>query len=960
MQNSSSSLPSTSGSWSNSSLLSLLGPKWTITITNENIYVTFNGRRFSVSPEKLRVKAGLIFTDIEIEDCRHKKYQLNKLNPFQSQEFRQKLSESLLHFYYKYPEKAFPNYRTWYESFQKEYEKEKSRGWIWIDPLEPYQLHKPEGLGTLIWERHARAILKKLDPDINYALLSNLKDYIDSNNKKYLDVLIKRDSNFFDTVGKNPLTDEQRKAAACFAPRTLVIASAGSGKSSVLAAKSACAVQKGFFLPSEILLLAFNTDAAKDLRHKISSIADKNINVSTFHAFCLSVIGEATGKKPSLASFIDQGKDRTMMAQILAKLLKNPSYRRKFYFYDLFLGSNKTLNQFSRSESSHGSTPGGILTNRGEKVKSEAEKIFADWLFESKIAYNYEKKYPVSTADKTHRQYHPDFYLPQLDIWVEIWALADNEKETEEFAGYQKAKAWKRELHKRNKTNLLEIYARDMHQPRIKEKIFEELFTIFERSCKEPEQKKKTSSDELSFEEKDFASLLRTFQIHAYNNDLSAADLREKISAGSSTGIRNILEETSLDLKEFGFREKLFVDLYEPAEIQWRKILEERGEIDFEMMMRQAAEIIEEGKWSNPYRLIMIDEFQDTSQMRARILKALLKTRQTRLFAVGDDWQSINRFAGSDVSIMKNFSEHFGEYVQLFLTKTFRCSSGICETSSKFISRNPDQFVKEVIPAFSSETNPVALLLIENEELTVTAIKNELSRLNRPSSYKRERKTVAILGRFNRDINYLFKNRDTSDFVNPSEYPYLEISRSTIHKSKGLEYDYVIVARMDKGKKLGFPCDIQDNPIFDLAMPKRESFDYAEERRLLYVAITRARNSVTIISSLDSPSVFMQELINPDYGYSVKVEKLVTTQEDTRTAKRITVNPAIDTDRCPECGALLVRKTNRNTHQQFFCCSNYPSCSFTQTIKNSNRDASGGLFKSIKSRKGYRNIFRVD
>lgn len=501
------------------------------------------------------------------------------------------------------------------------------------------------------------------------------------------------------------------------------------------------------------------------------------------------------------------------------------------------------------------------------------------------IRYEYEKAYPFFTADKKYSQYHPDFYLPQIDTWVEIWALADGEPEPEGFAGYQKGKIWKRKIHQEHQTKLKEFCARDIDWMQVGDEVWEWLFLISEQLNKQTIKpiEDKNLSGRLPFEEDAFVSLLRTFQVHAYNNDLSTSDLKKKISVQK---IRTS-KDSSRRLPKFGFRERLFLSLYEPAESKWREMLKQSGETDFEMMMRQAAEIIENGKWENPYPLIMVDEFQDTSQLRARILKALLRTPKTRLFAVGDDWQSINRFAGSDLSIMRDFSDHFGESEKLYLNKTFRCSSGICEVSGRFISRNPDQISKSVEPAFSLPGCSVSLLLIGDKDDVITAVTSELERLNRLNSGSEKKKTVAVLGRFHKDLNGLKNNLTRTKL---QSYPYLEVLFSTIHKSKGLEYDYVIMAKMEKGKYLGFPCQIEDNPLLDLVMPKKESYKFAEERRLLYVALTRARSSVTIIANRESRSKFTEELVNPEFEYSIKVEELGAPKDGHASPTRVEID----------------------------------------------------------------------
>ena len=190
-------------------------------------------------------------------------------------------------------------------------------------------------------------------------------------------------------------------------------------------------------------------------------------------------------------------------------------------------------------------------------------------------------------------------------------------------------------------------------------------------------------------------------------------------------------------------------------------------------------------------------------------------------------------------------------------------------------------------PAFSLPGSSVSLLLIGDKDEVITAVTSELERLNRLNSGSKKKKTVAVLGRFNNDLRGLQNNLTRTKL---QSYPYLEVLFSTIHKSKGLEYDYVIVAMMEKGKYLGFPCQIEDNPILDLVMPKKESYEFAEERRLLYVALTRARSFVTVIANNESRSIFTEELVNPKFEYLIKVEELSVPKNGHASPTRVEID----------------------------------------------------------------------
>ena len=226
---------------------------------------------------------------------------------------------------------------------------------------------------------------------------------------------------------------------------------------------------------------------------------------------------------------------------------------------------------------------------------------------------------------------------------------------------------------------------------------------------------------------------------------------------------------------------------------------------------------------------MLVDEFQDASQARARLVKELVRAPEHFLFAVGDDWQSINRFAGADISVMQNFERIFGNGSILKLETTFRCPQSLCDVSSQFVSKNPAQLRKIVKSKASDVLEPVKLISAHDEEGISAAIASYLSSIPR----KADKKTsVFVLGRYNFERQFMPEDVSRPD---------IDLRFVTVHSSKGLEADYIILPRLISGK-MGFPCGILDDPVLQLAMSFGDSYEYAEERRLFYVALTRAKH----------------------------------------------------------------------------------------------------------------------
>lgn len=708
---------------------------------------------------------------------------------------------------------------------------------------------------------------------------------------------------FFDTVEKNPLTDEQVHACVCMDDAVMVVAAAGSGKTSTMVAKTGYVLQEGLAQPGQILLLAFNRATADELGERISDqlrgIPHVNqVRSQTFHAFGTEVIGKATGKKPSLAPWVDPSKpagDVKEVSSIIKALSdQDPKFRREWNMFRTVYARDVGKWGQSDEPDAYGEGRRGFMTARGEIVKSKEEQTIANWLFYHGVDYVYERSYEHDTATDQHAQYFPDFYYPSARLYHEHFALNAQGQAPKHFKNYVEGVEWKRALHAEKGTKLFETTSHSLSTGEGMEQleltlIDNGIFPVFDET--------RVAEGLPPVPEKDLARSFRVFHQHVKNNGLTHAQLHAALEEQSKTG--------------YEVRLRMYLKIFERIAEEWERRLRAGGYIDFEDMLIEAAKHVESRRFESPYTVILADEFQDSSRARIRLLKALAANpqQQTHLCVVGDDWQGINRFAGSDISVMTEFEKTFEHATRLTLNTTFRCPEHLCNVSSKFIQANPAQIKKSVKTTNTLQKTP---LLAYGFKHASDMDDHVFQQLERMSQLVKRGKLVPLKGKH---VSVMLLGRYRSD--EPSDLAEwkarfadaLALQFRTAHGSKGLEAEYVFVLNVVQGTK-GFPSQIQDDPALQLAMPTPDPYPYAEERRLFYVALTRARKQVRFYTTMGQPSQFLVELAK---------------------SKHLTIE-AVDGEAlepCPRCGqGVLQARTGVKGH--FLGCSRFPKCDYTR------------------------------
>jgi DNA helicase-4 len=732
-------------------------------------------------------------------------------------------------------------------------------------------------------------------------------------NQSVVSVLTARYKTFFDTVEKEAITEKQRIACVTNDDHNLVIAGAGTGKTATLVGKAGFLVEAKIAQPKNVLMLAFGNKAAAEMNERIQeripSFAE-DIKASTFHALGNSIVANFSSYKKAVTPFAEQAYQFTQFINNTIDTLAESDDNYKALLVNYFSSLStpaKTELSFETIDDYHEFLSScRLITLKGEWVKSVGELRVANYLTLNGVAYEYEANYKFDTKSVARRQYQPDFYLPEADLYIEYLGL--NEKfETAPFVdqqSYIEDLEWKRELHRSKGTKMAELYSYQLMQGKLS-KCLEQVLT----------------DNLVTVEPILLADIFRQLKEENETQWLGFIELIQRFLGLYKEGgyaVEDILASITAEQYDIE-RTRAFLDLFEPIFYSYQEHLGETDTVDFSDMISLAVEIVENGKFFHSYSHILVDEFQDLSGGRAKLLTALLASKPNmRLFAVGDDWQSIYRFNGADIGLFTKFNESFSPSTAVPLDKTFRFNNKIHSVSSQFVMTNPEQLKKDItthttidVPALrlvdiKQDLKPSALSIKEQKQQAYQqALIRSLNTFNKRGQQKNKRASVLIIGRYRKENMQMFTGFD----IDKLHFSFLDINYVTAHASKGLEADYVIVLGVETGS---FPSARENDELIDLVLPEKESYLHAEERRLFYVALTRAKHFVYVMFDSDQGSPFLTEINK--YG-----NQLVDNHLAKSFAKWL----------CPSCESGTLKALQTRYDKTFYKCTLEPACETT-------------------------------
>ncbi len=788
-------------------------------------------------------------------------------------------------------------------------------------------------------------------------------------NKYFLEKHLISDKEYLDNVLKKVdpainLDDEQRRVVLSDEDYTLVIAGAGAGKTTTVAAKVKYLVEKKGILPEQILVISFTNKAVGELRSKINKALKIDCPVTTFHKTGYAILRRKDEERKLI---VDGGFMFNVISNYLkGNILENPELVDKLI---LFFGSyfdapyegddlNTFFNYIAKADFSTlrgnmseyteeiiSKRTGNRVTIARETLRSSQEVRIANFLYLNNIDYVYEKPYPYNIL-YSHKPYTPDFTITQEDkvAYIEHFGITEdgrnNRYTSEELERYKNAINDKVKLHRKHKTDLIYTFSqyndgRDLLE-HLNEQLIEHGFKLEERPAKEVFEKIVNTEENRYIA--NLVKLVCTFIQNFKTNGFSF----EKFD--------------SFKYKTNNVRTKLFLDICEQCYHEYTKRLKEKNAIDFEDMINDSAKIIHEQEINGKkldFKYIIVDEYQDISRQRFNLTKELSNLCNAKIIAVGDDWQSIYAYAGSDITLFTHFKEAFGYGLELSITKTYRNAQEVIDIAGGFIQKNTSQ-IKKALVSPKHIQNPVVIETYTEEvdrkqyegkggkyfligKTVETVIKHILQ--ENPQS------SILLLGRYGFDAYNLGRS---SDFVYDEKTGNLysntfkdkPIEFMTVHRAKGLGYDNVIIINA-RNEVYGFPSQVQEDPVLKYVVKDDHSIEYAEERRLFYVALTRTKNRVYIVAPKEHPSEFVTELLN-DYHSSIKVHGDLVLDEttDTQAVKK-----------CPICGYPLQLRYKKAYGLKLWICSNEPEmCDF---MTNNLKGGELPIMKCDKCRDGY-------
>ena len=756
-----------------------------------------------------------------------------------------------------------------------------------------FSLSKDYAHNQIVWQQHLTPVSVKFLSILGST--PKTADAVAQLRHKYEQKQLTLRDDFYNSVESNPLTTEQRLAVIRDNDKNLVLAAAGTGKTSVMVAKSLDLIAREVAKPEQILVLAYNKTAAEELKERfIKRAAHVNLNtkpptILTFHALGLKLLQSA--KKPiELSTFAtdDLQQKNWLTAWLTKQIQTDPKFLKKFIDLlhepvDIFsFKSSAAYERYIRDND--------YQSLAGYKVKSYQELLISNWLYLHSVDHEYEpsykKKQGLSEENITPNvQYNPDFHLSKYNIYLEHFGIdrKGNTRADINKKRYNKQIAFKRDLHKNNGTTLLETFHYNWLEGKLEQrlsKLLKQHSVALTPLSDDEVLTTLNNSGQLQQGVEKYLKCLQAIRTEQLNN----TQIKQRIK---QSGLKNY---------------QRYASMLTTIHNAYTQELSAQNAIDFDDMIIHATKAVKKGEFDVPWSHILVDEFQDISGARMAFLNTLINKGQgVRFTAVGDDWQAIYRFSGGNLALTTRFNELVGSHSLTMLQKTFRYNNSISDVAGRFVMQNPEQYKKHITTHTQVSTPQVTLLddLYKGSKSLEIKVQQTISTIQKNDATA----SIAVLSRYRYMLNNVQQHLKNKKHTN-------KLHLWTLHSAKGLEADYCIIIGLEQGK-LGFPNENQNNLLVESLLPEQDSFTHSEERRLLYVGITRARHKAYLIADPYACSAFIKELVNDDYPIQIASALFTKSQLKQR--------------QCSTCSDGLVMP-KKGQYGNYYTCTNMQIC----------------------------------
>ena len=805
-------------------------------------------------------------------------------------------------------------------------------------------------------------------------IYNHLGERVNAANDEYIKNQMVSEKEYLDNILKDVdpaimLDEDQRKVILTDEDYSLVIAGAGAGKTTTVAAKVKYLVEKKGIEPRDILVISFTNKAVGELREKINKDLHIDCPIATFHSTGNAILRI---NDPEPLNIFDGSRLYFLLQDYFKQsILTNEALVNNLimffasYFEAPYEGAD--LNEFfNKTAKANYTTMRSELdefrrevvdartkkkvTIQNEVLKSYQEVQIANFLYLNNIDYEYEPIYPYNITF-SRKPYTPDFIIRQGDkvAYIEHFGITEggqnNRYTEEELTRYKNSVNDKVILHREHGTSLIYTFSefndRRSLLKHLQEKLEAAGFELTPRSGKEV-MDKLIASEESRYVRK-LVNLICRFITNFKTNGFAVDEFDRMYH--STTNVRS----------------RLFLNICQDCYLEYQRYLKENNAVDFEDMINESSRVlrqVKEMKEKLHFKYIIVDEYQDISRQRFDLTTAISEVCDGKIIAVGDDWQSIYAFSGSDISLFTKFQEKMGYAKLLKIVRTYRNAQDVIDIAGNFIQKNPTQIEKKLISPKNID-DPVIIYTYDSTYkpsgsdrrsgvlyATANAVETALNKIMEYSRQagKKDAGSILLLGRYGFDGDYLersglFEYKVRGSKIKSVKYPQLDITFMTVHMAKGLGYDNVIVVN-GKNETYGFPSKIEDDPVLSFVIKGDNSIDYAEERRLFYVAMTRTKNRVYFIAPEQNPSEFLLE-IKRDYKSVVLEGKWNEDQNKTEIHKKV----------CPICGyPLQFRYKNAYGLKLHMCTNDQEMCGF---MTNDIKAGKLAIMKCDKCRDGY-------